>query len=76
MDNKLDLSSLADRWPSSYVAREKVEEFSGGIINAKYLANLDSQGTGIKDRIRIGRKIVYPVSSLISWLESRAEAVG
>jgi len=72
MKKEIDLSSMAARWPSSHVAREKIGEFTGGIITPKTLANLDSAGDGPHGRITIGRKIAYPVAELISWLESRA----
>jgi hypothetical protein len=67
-----DLSILAARWPSPLVAREKVSEFSGGIVTPKTLANLDSIGEGPKGRIICGRKIAYPVDQLVTWLESRS----
>lgn len=66
--------SLADRWPSAWVARNQVEKFGGGIISEKYLANLDSAGKGPAGRIRCGRKVVYPVVELIRWLEGRSTA--
>lgn len=69
---KVDLSILAARWPSPFVAREKISEFTGGIITPKTLANLDSTGDGPQGRITIGRKVAYPVVELITWLESRA----
>jgi hypothetical protein len=68
--------SLADRWPSAWVARTEVEKFGGGIISEKYLANLDSAGKGPAGRIRCGRKVVYPVTELIRWLEGRSKVVG
>jgi hypothetical protein len=71
----INLSSLADKWPSSFVAREEVDRFSGGMITAKYMANLDCAGTGPEGRVRIGRKIAYPVESVIRWLEERATVV-
>lgn len=67
--------SMADNWPSPFVARQEVGKFTGGIINPKYLANLDSQGKGPEGRIRVGRKIAYPVSPFIVWLEERSEVV-
>jgi len=69
------LAQLAEKWPSTFVARGEVDRFTGGIITQKYLANLDSQGKGPTGRIRVGRKIAYPVSDFIKWLESRAEVV-
>lgn len=71
----IDLSSLADKWPSSFVARDEVDRFSGGMVTAKYLANLDCAGKGPEGRVRIGRKIAYPVNLLIRWLEDRAQPV-
>lgn len=66
---------MADRWPSSWIARTEVRSFTGGILTEKYLANLDSAGLGPAGRIRIGRKIAYPVNELVRWLESRATKV-
>lgn len=65
------LSHLAEKWPSNFVAREKVSEFSGGILHPRTLANHDSRGTGVKNRISVGRKVAYPVESLIAWMEQR-----
>lgn len=70
--SKVDLSTLADKWPSAIVARDRVYEFSGGLIKPGRLANLDSQGLGPKGRMRIGRKVCYPVENVIEWLENRA----
>ena len=70
------LSQLADKWPSTLVARSEVGRFSGGILNPKYLANLDSLGQGPRGRIRIGRKVAYPVDTLIAFLEERAQCLG
>ena len=71
----IDFKDLADKWPSSIVARSQVSNFSGGVLNSKYLANLDSLGRGVKGRIRVGRQIVYSVDALIEFMEQRAEAV-
>ena len=71
--SKPDLSTMALHWPSTFVAREKASEFTGGIITSKSLANLDSRGLGPKGRIIVGRKVAYPVTELIAWLESRSK---
>lgn len=73
---KVNLSPLAARWPSSLVAREKIAEFTGGILTPKTLANLDATGEGPKGRITVGRKVAYPVDLLIAWLEARASNRG
>jgi hypothetical protein len=67
--------SLAEKWPSAWVARTEAKEFSGGLIGEKYLANLDSQGRGPAGRIRCGRKIAYPVAEFVKWLETRSEVI-
>lgn len=69
-----DLSSLRKSWPSPFVARQEIKNFSGGIMSEKYIANLDSQGLGPPGRIKIGRKVAYPIDNLIEWLESRSTA--
>jgi len=74
-EQRPDLSSLAKKWPSPYVARQEIEKFTGGIVSIKYIANLDCQGLGPKGRVRVGRKIAYPVQSVIEWMESRAKVV-
>lgn len=74
-EQRPDFSSLAKRWPAPFVARQEVEKFSGGIISIKYLANLDCQGLGPKGRVKVGRKIAYPVNEFVSWLEARSIVV-
>jgi hypothetical protein len=66
-----DLRKLADKWPSTLVARDKVGVFSGGLLHPRTMANHDSAGTGVKGRFRLGRKIAYPVPALLEWMESR-----
>jgi hypothetical protein len=74
-DPKDTLKELGKNWPSSLVARTEIRKFTGGAISEKRLANLDSLGLGPSDRLRIGKKVCYPVSSLIEWLAARAEAL-
>lgn len=70
---KIDvLKKLASRWPSSIVARGEIRKFSGGLLNPRTLANLDCQGRGPANRFRVGRKVAYPVSDLVLWMEGRA----
>ena len=63
--------TLNSPWPSAVVARTEVEKFTGGILTGKYLANLDCLGEG-PDRLTCGRKVAYPVESLVAWLRDRA----
>jgi len=66
---------MASKWPSAWVSRTEIERFTGGIVGIKTLANHDSAGTGPEGRVRIGRKIAYPVKSVIAWLEGRSTVV-
>ena len=68
----IDLSALAEKWPSAIVERQQLKEFSGGALNARTMANHDSKGQGIKGRINMGRKVLYPVNEVIAWMEARA----
>jgi hypothetical protein len=73
---KLNLfRSMADKWPSSIVSRTEIQNFTGGVMSEKYIANLDSAGKGPAGRVRMGRKIAYPVDLLCDWLEGRSSAV-
>lgn len=66
--------TLAEKWPSTVISRDQIFEFTGGAISRGRMANLDSLGDG-PERIRIGRKIVYPVGPLIKWLIARTQLV-
>ena len=71
-----NLEELSSTWPSPLVARNQsqLDKFSGGILNARTLANEDYLGTGPKDRVKIGKKVAYPVASLVEWMRAKMEA--
>ncbi|HRT81544.1 MAG TPA: hypothetical protein P5127_00115 [Oscillospiraceae bacterium] len=71
-----NFKQLAEKWPSALVARSRISSFTGGVISEKYLANLDSRGLGPAGRVKIGRRVAYPVDALIAWLEARATNAG
>lgn len=66
------LRKLAHAWPSPLVARSEVAKFSGGLLHPRTLANADSLGNGPPEKIRIGRKVAYPVEELLLWMAERA----
>ena len=68
---ELSLCSMKAKWPSTIVAREEIRNFTGGAVSEKYIANLDSQMKGPEGRFKIGRKVVYPVDSVLRWLGAR-----
>ena len=72
MEDKRDFSELADAWGSPIVAREAVSKFSGGLLNPRTMANIDSLGSGPK-MVKLGRKRGYWVDSLVEWMNSRMD---
>ena len=66
-------SQMAARWPSSVVARAEAKQFTGGGISPKTLANADSKGNGPAGRFFIGRRVCYPVASLVDWLRQNTK---
>ena len=61
---------MKETWPSCVVARKSIDEFTGGAISRSTMSNHDSQGTGPKIKQRLGGTVVYPIDSLIEWLET------
>ncbi len=68
------IEEMAEKWPSSIIARDEVPSFTGGTISQGRMANLDCLGEG-PERIRISRKVVYPVKPFIEWLIARSEPI-
>jgi len=64
---------LAEKWPSTFVARKVMDQFSGGAIAPKQLANLDSLGEGPTERYRINGHVCYPVTAAVAFLRSRSK---
>jgi hypothetical protein len=79
---EINFEELKDKWPSTVVARDRVEEFTGGLICRGTITNLDSRGEGPPRFYITPRKVGYPVDTFIQWLEERVrtakqpEAVG
>ena len=73
MGKSMDIESLKKSWKAPFVLRDQriLDQFSGGLLNARTLANHDSKGTGPKGRFRVGNRIAYPIAALIEWLEER-----
>jgi hypothetical protein len=65
------IEAMATRWPSPVVARKAIKEFSGGILSAKTMANMDSLGTGPEGRFLMMNQTCYPVENLVAWLKSK-----
>lgn len=63
---------LVRAWNSPLVSRHEVERFSGGVIRARSLANMDSQGTG-PGKITIGGRVAYRRDDLAKWVALRVK---
>ena len=69
----IDLDKLAEEWPSPFVARSKIEEFTKGLYKASTIRSFDSAGTGIKPKYKINKKVFYKVKDVIAWLRTKKE---
>ncbi len=63
---------LAESWGSPFVARNKVDTFSGGVLNSKTMANKDGLGEGPAGRKKFGQKVYYETESLCDWLRENS----
>lgn len=66
-------TDMKRKWPSTVVARTSVPDFTGGAVSAASMKQYDSRGEGPKVRQTLGSKVVYPIDSLIEWLETRTK---
>lgn len=62
------IRTAGKRWPSTVVARNQIEKFTGGIYTARTMINKDYKGEGPRGSFHLGRQVVYPVDSLCDWL--------
>ncbi|MBQ3565179.1 MAG: hypothetical protein IJA14_03445 [Alphaproteobacteria bacterium] len=67
----IDLDKLAEDWPSPFVARCKISEFTHGLYKQSSMNTLDARGDGLKRRIILGNKIAYLKTDIIDWLKRR-----
>lgn len=70
MKQVFDLDELAEAWMAPIVRRGDVGIFSGGFLNPRTLANLDSLGKG-PGKIVIGGRVCYSTKDLVAWMKQR-----
>jgi len=69
---KPNFSEIVKNNPSGYILRKHLTEKTGGLLHGRTMANLDSLGQGIPDRIMIGnRKVAYRVEAIIRYLQEK-----
>ena len=73
-DTPFDFQELVQRWQSPLVSRNQdaLDRFSGGLLNARTLANLDSLGRGPEGKIKVGRRVAYSTESLVAWMKAKS----
>ena len=76
MSNKQEIiNSIISRANAPLISRKEAARLSGGLVSEKTLANLDSLNEGPRERIRIGRRVGYPVEVFAAWFAMQIEAV-
>ncbi len=75
MDQKKpSFKEIVDQNPSGYILRKDLTEKTGGLLHGRTMANLDSLGQGIPNRIMIGnRKVAYSVQAVVEYLQGKVE---
>lgn len=68
---KPDFSKLHDLNPLGYIIRENLKEATFGMLDGRYVANKEARGIAIKNKFKIGHKVVYPVQDIIEYLEQQ-----
>ena len=70
---KLDeyLKSIQEDWPSPFVARCKIHEFTKGMYKTISFRSFDARKRGIANKYALGTKIFYTVKDVIDWLKNK-----
>ncbi len=67
----MDLKKIAEDWPSPFVARSEIENFTKGLYKPRSMNTFDGKGQGIKRKLRMGAKIIYLKEDVIEWLKTK-----
>jgi hypothetical protein len=63
--------TLASEWSGPFILRRDVPAATHGAISRKYLANLDSQGSGPSSKFLLNGRIAYEKQDFFRWLAAR-----
>lgn len=58
------------------VSREDAEVLTSRAVAVGTLANADSRNEGPNNRVRVGRRILYPRRDFILWFAARVKELG
>ena len=65
------LDELAEKWPSSVVARSEIGKFTGGLLHGRSMANRECRADATSiPRFRMGKKVFYRVDDVIDFLKA------
>lgn len=68
---KKQFDQMKQSWGHPFVARRDVPKFTNGLISTRTLARDDAAGVGPKGGFLLVGKMVYPVESLVEYLENK-----
>lgn len=63
-------SHLSEQLPPVF-DRKTISNKLGSILSVKTLSNADSNGTGPKIKIKLGKRVVYERDDFIEWLKTK-----
>ncbi|GHU18132.1 hypothetical protein FACS189472_06010 [Alphaproteobacteria bacterium] len=75
VDRTKALDELKEKWPSPFVSRDRIEEFTQGLFKQTSMSTLDARGDGIKRRYRIGNRVFYETDAVVEWLKTKVRGV-
>ena len=70
-----ELDKLKEKWPSPFVSRDRISEFTEGMFKRSSMNTLDARGNGISPRYRRGTKVFYDVDDVIRWLKTKVKHI-
>ena len=77
IENHFDIEKiktrLYDLYPLGLVSRADIGRATGGILNARTMSNLDTRGEGIEIKLYVGKKLCYPVDSIINFVAAKVK---
>jgi hypothetical protein len=65
--------ALAQEWAGPFILRRDVPAATHGAISRKYLANLDSKGSGPASKFMLNGRIAYEKQDFFRWLAARTK---
>lgn len=68
---ELYLKQIQEDWPSPFVARCKIQEFTKGMYKIGTFNSYDAKGKGIATKYKLNERIFYKVADVVDWLKDK-----